>query len=180
MKMNATGLGPFDQCPMANVLRLCFKLTADLEQDAFVYTTEYQSSDRNLGSAHSEYQRLIIRSETDTEICGGRWHWVWVRWREHVLGFVMGSCVYICLIQCVIRGESGTGLRGQGSLLSPLFMTLGTEHYNFLGLKALEKIHSDVWRRVVHFWSWQAAFRRRTFQVSHFAVHFSGYSSSSK
>lgn len=73
MKMNATWLGPFDQCPMANnVLRLCFKLITDLEQDAFVYTTEYQSSDRNLGSAHSEYQRLIIRSETDTEICGGR------------------------------------------------------------------------------------------------------------
>lgn len=66
--------GPFDQCSMAKVLRLCFKLTTDLEQDASVYTTKYQSSDRNLGSAHSEHRGLIIRIETDTKICEGRWH----------------------------------------------------------------------------------------------------------
>lgn len=144
MKTNATETEPFDQCSVANVLWLCFKLTTDLEQDASVYTTKYESSDRNLGSAHSEHRRLIIRIETDTKICEGRWHWIWVCWREHVLGFVMGSCLCICLVQCAIRGESDTGLRGKGSLLSPLLMLLSTELYNFLGLKALEKIHSDV------------------------------------
>lgn len=58
--------------------------------------------------------------------------------------FVMGSCVCICLVQCAIGGKSGTGLRGERSLFSSLFMTLGTELYSLLGLKTLEKIHFDT------------------------------------
>lgn len=72
MKISATETGPFDQCSVASVLQLSFKLTVDLEQDASVHTTEYQSLDRNLSSAHSEHQRLIIRIQTDTKICRGQ------------------------------------------------------------------------------------------------------------